>query len=345
MTVPFLHVLPQVAKRDTELRGGLAFLRCDQIPTYTIQVFVGLLEWSSERMRATGCLGRIRDDPRFQDILTTLKGIYEQSVPSFPLDRQPLGSLGRVNLGELDGVAAYFPPCMRAIHYTLRTRHRLCHRPRVQYTLYLKDIGLPVHEFLQLLEHEYSKPPVQTDPNQTHNCEHSWARDHRRYIYGTKHLYGMMGVKKNYSSHGCRTIQVKYHFYCCLNSFLKEEIILLSLLVQGETPGPNHCGGCPFAHFDKENLRKFLEYDLGGREEAEGLMKEIEGIVPLKPIEACHTHLRFKAKRLVLSKSQNPTQDLKVLENSQVKIHAMLRPKHYFSVLSKLLPQPNPSAT
>jgi DNA primase large subunit len=99
----------------------------------------------------------------------------------------------------------FFPPCMSNSLKGLRTHHRLCHQPRVQLTLFLKSIGLRVDDCLRLLQEEYSKPACQ---GQAHKCAHSWQKDSSRYIYGTRHLYGLEGSRKNYSSHSCGSIQV-----------------------------------------------------------------------------------------------------------------------------------------
>lgn len=205
-SVPFQSVLKFVADREVQLSGGMALLRCDQIPIVLCHVFVSLLEYSSQKMRETNCLKEIGEDSRFKDLIESLKKIYTGMVP---FQRSISKSNGSLTLERLDEYSQYFPPCMRAIHHTLRTRHRLCHHPRVQYTLYLKDIGLPIEDFLKLLQMEYSRPAVQTDPNQKHKCSHSWGADSKRYIYGTRSLYGLQGARINYSSHSCRKIQVR----------------------------------------------------------------------------------------------------------------------------------------
>lgn len=77
---------------------------------------------------------------------------------------------------------------------------------------------------------------------------------------------------------------------------------------------------------------------MDGEENAHKFLKQINSDKIL-PIESCHMHLRFKLKRLVELNSQlqyPETQDVRILENSQVQKHAVLQPKHYYAVISKL---------
>jgi len=203
--VPFQHVPHLVGKRDVELQNGTALLRCDQIPSYLISLFAKLLEYSSKKIQETDCIQKIKSDPRCMELLPLLKQIHRVAAPISSISIGPQQS--KLTLGNLDEISNYFPPCMKALHQTLRSKHRLCHRPRIQYTLFLKDVGLPVDDCVQLIRTEYSRPAVQFD--QKHKCEHSWDKDSRRYTYGTRHLYGLEGARKEYSSHSCFAIQVR----------------------------------------------------------------------------------------------------------------------------------------
>lgn len=77
---------------------------------------------------------------------------------------------------------------------------------QVQLTLFLKELGLPVHEALLLWKREYSTPVT----NASASCHHGWHGNERRYIYNIRHLYGLEGNRVNYKAHSCSTIQV-----CC----------------------------------------------------------------------------------------------------------------------------------
>ena len=74
---------------------------------------------------------------------------------------------------------------------------------QIQYTLFLKELGLPVHEALMFWRKEYS-----VLPSNTAGCCHGWQQDERRYTYSIRHLYGLEGSRVNYRGHSCQALQV-----------------------------------------------------------------------------------------------------------------------------------------
>jgi len=175
-------------------------------------------------MENTECIQRIRLDPRLAEISNDLKRVFHSHGYYLPLTS---GSrfTEQINLISLEQtVLKYFPPCMSNLYKSLRKHHRLCHQPRVQLTLFLKSIGLRVDECLRLLQEEYSQPIKNYNDNE-HKCEHSWQKDSKRYIYGTRHLYGLEGARKNYSSHNCQAIQVS------IDSLVQLSCLIYSIMI------------------------------------------------------------------------------------------------------------------
>jgi len=203
--VPFQHVLALMANREVTLSDGQANLRGNQIHLYLTQVFSTLLSFNSAKLQEPATSFKVRNDPRFIEALGQLKMLYYAAIPP----KIQITISQSLRLYNLNAMSQYFPPCMRALHLTLQKRHRLCHKPRVQYTLFLKEIGLPVEDCLELLRSEYSRPALQN--GQQHKCEHSWDKDAKRYTYGTRHLYGLEGGRVNYSAHTCQSIQVSHN--------------------------------------------------------------------------------------------------------------------------------------
>ncbi|WAR04934.1 PRI2-like protein [Mya arenaria] len=99
---------------------------------------------------------------------------------------------------------------------------------KVQYTLFLKEAGMSVHDAICFWRNEYSKPALSSE-----GCSHDWKDNESRYTYGIRHLYGLEGSRINYKSHTCHSLQDR-------------------------TEGVSDQGGCPFAKFDKEHLQKLL---------------------------------------------------------------------------------------
>ncbi|XP_069108347.1 DNA primase large subunit-like [Argopecten irradians] len=183
-------------------------------------------------------------------------GTYEES----PLNETYL-SHDQVSLE----VTAMFPPCMSHVHNILSSRHRLQHNARIQYTLFLKEIGMPVHEALMFWRKEYSEPVESSD-----GCCHRWQQDGRRYTYNIRHLYGLEGACINYRGHSCSTLQ-------------------------NSSSGVGEQGGCPFQCFDLEHLDRILQ-----REEIHDSRKVIHQLASNgKYSEACKTLFVEKTKKMM----------------------------------------------
>lgn len=188
-----------------------------------------------------------------------------------------------------------FPPCMSVLLQSLQTNHQLHHLSRVQLTLFLKEIGMPVQEALQFWKHHYSMAP--------HGYPHSgggpkWVGKEKRYTYSIRHLYGLEGSHVNYRAHCCASLQ---------------EFI----------PPCGSNGGCPFKHFDDASLGQLLQ-----REE----ISDTTDILALRAENqfscACSLYLRRKARKLLNSQSMctcSPTKEPKAkrarLENHSPGIH------------------------
>lgn len=111
----------------------------------------------------------------------------------------------RMTAQDVNARSVYFPPCMAHLYKVLQSRHRLNHEARRQFTLFLKDAGMPVEEALNFWSTEYSQPSSECGSG----CTHSWQKDARRYRYSIRHMYGLEGGRYTYSVPSCSYIQVK----------------------------------------------------------------------------------------------------------------------------------------
>lgn len=131
-----------------------------------------------------------------------------------------------ISARNIDTLSAHYPACMANLHRSLRRDAHLKHFGRLQYTLFLKGIGLNLEECLVFWRSGFSKI---TDD--TFNKE---------YRYNVRHAYGDVGGDANrrgggYSPFSCQKILTEH------------------------PPGPGEAHGCPYRHFDMDNLSGLLQ--------------------------------------------------------------------------------------
>lgn len=209
----FKHCLFLIAKRQVELKNGMVSLPCGKWKEYLMHLFLTNLKY---RINTTN-LDPLKTDPRILELLYKLKN---ELLPFLTRTSSDI-----LISNKVDTVSKFFPPCMLNLHQNLRKRHRLSHTQRFYYSLFLKDVGMPVEEAIDFWRAEYRQ-----SPSGSHNCCHYWEKDEKKYLYGIRHMYGLEGRRKSYTSVSCQRIQ---------NSDMS-------------------CneGGCPFKSFD--NLEKLL---------------------------------------------------------------------------------------
>lgn len=115
---------------------------------------------------------------------------------------------------------------MRNLHLQLRKNSHLKHYGRLQYTLFLKGLGLSLEDCLVFWRHSFK---LITD--ETFNKE---------YRYNVRHTYGDVGGDairrgRGYAPFSCQKILTE------------------------RPPGPGEAHGCPYRHFSVENLTGLLQ--------------------------------------------------------------------------------------
>ncbi|XP_077997872.1 uncharacterized protein LOC144450988 [Glandiceps talaboti] len=230
--VPFQYALKSVASRTVPIIRGRTFMTYADLPEVVTSLFEELLTAGVEV--AQRLLPQVLTDERLYELHQEMKLLYSllqnssRVVANNGSDIFKVRRKGRiVKSGDVDEVSNSFPLCMSHLHRTLRQNHRLRHYSRLQYTLFLKEIGMPVNDAIHLWKMEYSKP----HSNHGDGCTHNWSTDGKRYMYSIRHLYGMEGSQTNYRAHSCHSIQ-------------------------GHLLGPGEEGGCPFKHFDRVHLER-----------------------------------------------------------------------------------------
>ncbi|XP_023017009.2 DNA primase large subunit [Leptinotarsa decemlineata] len=152
-----------------------------------------------------------------------IKFLLQNISPFIPKEYQ-LYSIDDINLENIDEVANnHYPLCMKTIHLALRNDHHLKYDSKMQYGIFLKCTGLSYENAMQFWKNEFTQS-MSLDLYQ------------RKYSYLFKHQYGMVGGRIQYRPFTCENIQ-KY------------------------SPSPGQYHGCPFKHWDKENLIQKLQCD------------------------------------------------------------------------------------
>ncbi|XP_014605631.1 PREDICTED: DNA primase large subunit-like [Polistes canadensis] len=236
--VPFQAVIDLVAHRKVFIRSGMAFVPEKElaglcfcyfkenllagyktiIPDAKDAEVVEVVEVTEDAE-----VIKIVDDPeimnlQLHDISDTINNYLDmRRKHAMQVHHGPSGN-------QLDSLlSSVYPLCMRLIHENFRKDHHLKHEARLQYILFLKDIGVSLKDAMHLWKEEFTK-------------KISIKKFEKEYGYRLKYLYGENNTQKQYSCHSCDKI---------MNSDVK-------------TIG---CYGCPFKTLTSVALReKLTEY-------------------------------------------------------------------------------------
>ena len=159
------------------------------------------------------------DEQRLFSRLNSLHDMYiANSIKKSDQNKQDPNSFSKDQIEQFS--KELFPPCMRSIHETLRHDHHLKHYGRLHYGLFLKSAGLSLEDSIDFFRSEMN----------VHNPE----KFQKEYSYTIRYIYGREGKRVQLSAYSCQKI------------------------MNGNAPGPNDTHGCPFKHFDTNNLKALL---------------------------------------------------------------------------------------
>lgn len=148
----------------------------------------------------------------------------------------------------------YFPLCMRLLQEKLENTGYLTHGERLQLGLFLKKLGMPLDEQMKMW---YS--------HAVDNTGISWDEFERKAGYIIKHIYGLVGGKKDYAVPKCDTIISKYF--------------------------------CPFHNLNAENLKQILKNIFPKTSSYELIQQIINLAESSNPKNACWYYLRLLTNR------------------------------------------------
>ncbi|XP_044766467.1 probable DNA primase large subunit [Coccinella septempunctata] len=228
IAIPFWYCNEHVASRNVDLKNGSALFDCSKWRIIISTLFTSYLKIVLNEMQYSNNVSNALADDRISGCLQLLKNQYSKNDSQ--ADR-------KIPLKNLEEESIYFPLCMKNLFHTLRKNHRLGHNERFDLSLFLKGIGLSLNDSLKFWQGEYSQ-----QHSSCSKCSHTWQNNETKYVYSIRHLYGLEGSRKNYCIRSCN------HF-------------------QSSGLGINSEGGCPFVHYDDDNLRSVLKKNLPGMDD------------------------------------------------------------------------------
>lgn len=170
-------------------------------------------------------LPRLDEDDRLTPILNHLSKNFG-SAESVYSEGEGVVEGAPITAASIDHLSQHFPLCMRSLHTTLRKNGHLKHFGRLQYTLFLKGIGLSLEDCLIFWRQAFR----------------GYTDDefNSKYRYNVRHAYGDVGGDANRRGRG-------YPPYSCQR------------ILNDNGPGTGQTHGCPYRHFSVDNLISLLQ--------------------------------------------------------------------------------------
>lgn len=233
--VPWHRVPDLVEKRRVFVHKGTAWIPSKEQSSLVLAEFQSRLQ--SQLEMTARALPRLDEDDRLLPVLEhlsmgTIVGASNEYATNALLSNDGEAVSLTANMVE-PLVRQHAPLCMRHLQATLSTTHHLRHYARLQYNLFLKELGLPVEEALLFWRRSFSTM-----------SDDKFTKEHR---YNIRHGYGLEGRRLNYPAKSCARI------------------------ITQDQPGTQDTHGCPFRHFSPANLSAALaaHYHLSPAEQNE----------------------------------------------------------------------------
>lgn len=292
-SVQWFMVLPLIRDRLVIPKFGIVEISCQLLPALFGCIFQTTLTMGLKQLVESGTAINAYNDERIARMVKKINKTFSKfkddgiTQVSRPLYHQ-----------DISKESPMFPLCMQELQRSLVKSRRLRHNPRFRYTLFLKDIGLPVDESLKFWQHWYSKPHAEHG----NGCQHTWeGKDGVRFIYGIRHIYGLEGKKISYTSHSCSALQEM-------------------------SPQPTESGGCPYTSYDAVKLRKLLHEVGVKRLDTQELI--VNASERGRPTEACSIMLADT----LLTRGWKKTDDLKTeIDNDKITENKELKQESHCS--------------
>lgn len=233
-----------IERRRVFLQAGMAYVPSKEQSSMVLAEYTSRLERALE-VRATWAipwqgrtpltelsqltargLPRLDEDDRLSPILDHLSKNFITPDASYQSGSGDLPEGAEITAHNIDNLSQHFPACMSHLHRSLRRDAHLKHFGRLQYTLFLKGVGLNLEEALTFWRQSFNKI-----------TDDQFNKDYR---YNVRHAYGDVGGDSNRRGNG-------YSPFSCQK------------ILTEHPPGPGEAHGCPYRHFNLENLNTLVQ--------------------------------------------------------------------------------------
>jgi len=133
-----------VENRKVLLKRGKAFVHVREQTTMVVNEFSRQLEKGLEL--AVRALPRLDEDDRLSPILNHLSKSFTAPEAAYSADAASISDMADIRAETIDPLSRFFPLCMQNLQRELRQNSHLKHYGRLQYTLFLKGIGMDMNE-------------------------------------------------------------------------------------------------------------------------------------------------------------------------------------------------------
>ena len=229
-----------VEQRKVLLKRGTAYVPVREQMSLIITEFTKRLDQALEL--TARALPRLDEDDRLSPILTHLSRSF--TAPDIAYDSSSsLGNGFHPNASNIDLLSQHFPLCMSHLHSTLRQNSHLKHFGRLQYTLFLKGLGLSLDDCILFWRRSFKNI-----------TDEKFAKEYR---YNIRHAYGDVGGDANRRGRG-------YTPYSC------QKLMMEAL------PGAGQTHGCPYRTFTADNLVALLQQTgVGDKDVLKGVREDV----------------------------------------------------------------------
>lgn len=230
-----------VGQRKVMLKRGMAYVPLREQMSLVIAEFTKRLDKALEV--TARAIPRLDEDDRLSPILAHLSKSFTAPDSTYDDENANISSSLQPTAQNIDALSKHFPLCMQNLHMELRKNSHLKHYGRLQYTLFLKGLGLTLEDCIMFWRRSFK---LMTD-----------EKFDKEYKYNVRHAYGDVGGDANRRGRG-------YTPYSCQK------------LTTEALPGSGQSHGCPYRTYNPDNLVALLQnVGLSDREVLKGVREDV----------------------------------------------------------------------